>query len=241
MSNNNNNPLREAVLEAIKKGKVHMRPRWHFVLRAWLFAVGCLLVFLTALYLTSLVIFALQQTGNWFAPDFGSRGWRHLFFVFPWVLTVLALACILVLELLVRYYTFAYRRPILLSLVLVLVIALGGGHVVARTSFHQRISSFSVRHRVPFAADYYRHFGMPRMRPIHLGMASGTLTLVEPNEEEFVVSYGLETRRRPGMVLTLGDTVVVFGDQASGTVRAFEIREVPAGFNFPMSRQRMAR
>ena len=56
--------LKDAVLSAIKKDGVRMRPRWHFVLLAFLTATGALIVLLTLIYITSLGVFAGPGTST---------------------------------------------------------------------------------------------------------------------------------------------------------------------------------
>jgi len=50
--------IKDAVLEKIRRGEVHMRPRWQFVLKGVLVALGAVLVALALLYLVSFVFFA---------------------------------------------------------------------------------------------------------------------------------------------------------------------------------------
>src|SRR3989344_577393 len=101
MENHNHNSIKDAVLAKIKSGQAKMKPRWHFVLKDALFAMGSVIVALTLLYLLSFVIFVLHRNGAWFAPSLGLRGAREFFFALPWLLILTMAVFAGILEILV--------------------------------------------------------------------------------------------------------------------------------------------
>src|SRR3989344_3614541 len=107
--------IKEEVIARIKRGETIMRPRWHFVLRAMLYALGVLIAALALVYLASFIMFVLRETGLLFVPSFGFRGVGVFLFSLPWFLILLSLVFVFVLEVLVRRYAFAYRKPLLYS------------------------------------------------------------------------------------------------------------------------------
>src|SRR3989344_2081055 len=119
--------IHEAVLERIRGGEVTMRPRWHFMLKATLVVAGIALAGLTLLFVVSLAMFALRASGVWFMPAFGWHGFAVFLWSLPKLLILLAIVFIIILELLVRHYAFAYRRPLLISALMVIALALLGG------------------------------------------------------------------------------------------------------------------
>jgi len=184
-------PIQEKVLAAIEAGQVKMRPRWHFVLQAILMAMGGVLLLLTLVYLASFIIFSLRQTGVWFVPIFGSAGWREFLHSLPWILILLTGAFLAVLEILVRRYAFAYRQPLLVSALGILVVVLLGGLIVAQTPFHRRLFESARQGRLPVAGPFYRQFGMPRLDDVHRG------TIVQVVRNGFVLKeMEGELRRR---------------------------------------------
>src|SRR5665213_3408185 len=114
--------VRQGVMDAIKKGNVQMRPRWHFVLVSTLAALGVFIVLLSLHYIVSLSVFLLRDNGAWFAPSFGGRGWFSLLHSVPWLLILFIIVFIGVLEVLVRRYRFVYRKPLLLSVAIILAL-----------------------------------------------------------------------------------------------------------------------
>src|SRR5690606_26060147 len=107
-------------LSAIKSGDVRMLPRWYFGLRAVLIGTGGTFLIFVTLYAGSFVAFTMHGTGSWLALADGPSGLRFFLTTVPWVLVALSLLFILVLEVLVRHYSFAYRAPLLVSLLVIL-------------------------------------------------------------------------------------------------------------------------
>ncbi len=218
--NNEQKPqsLPEAVAAAIRCGDVKMRPRWHFILKAALAVIGGVLLVLVLLYLISFIIFMLRSSGIGLIPAFGVRGWLRFVVALPWLLILLSILFILVLELLVRRYSFAYQRPLMYSAVGIIVMVIAGGFVVAGTHFHERFSGFM-----------NRQFMMERT-DIHPGRVDGRagsgFMMTDPHGRMLRILVASDTISSddPG----LGDTVIVFGDvDGSSTVRAFGIRRNP--------------
>ena len=228
---------RERILEAIKSGRVRMQPRWHFILRAILAAVGGVMILLALLYVASFVLFYLRETGIWFVPVFGSHGWFEFFASLPWLLILLALVFIVILEILVRRYAFAYRQPLLYSAIAIMLIVVLGGIILERTSFHEQLFRFAEENRLPFAGAFYRNFGNGEPRRVHVGAVVSTTSdgfIIQGRHHETTrVIVAPETNFPPGTQLFTGDTVVVFGDRDDGLIYARGIRKVSGEFGLP--------
>jgi hypothetical protein len=232
MNNENNNKekkeLRDQVLSAIKSGHVKMRPKWHFVLRAALFATGAILLFLVLLYLVSFIIFSLRQTGVWFVPLFGSRGWFVFFRLLPWLLVLLAIIFAGILELLVRHYSFAYRKPLLYSVVgIVVIVAIGG---VLTFPLHRAPFRSARENSLPFAGPLYRGFGLQRFNDVHRGTVTAISTdgfiLEDVGGETSSVMITPRTHLPLGSDFETGDLVIVFGNQSGTVVDAFGAQKI---------------
>ena len=169
-----NNSIRDQIFTAIQSGQVAMRPRWHFVLRGVLLASGSIFLVLALVYLASFILFMLRQSGAFFVPIFGSRGWYAFFLSAPWLLIILAAIFIVALEFLVRHYSFAYRRPLLYSVATILLLVTVGGSIVAATPFHRRLSNWAEHDRLPFGGDLYRQMAHPHFGDIHRGTIMAT-------------------------------------------------------------------
>ena len=230
MSEQNKKTIQERVLGVVKSGEVRMRPKWHFVLRTILFATGGILLVLVILYLISFIIFALRQTGVGFIPIFGFHGVLEFFRALPWLLIFLSLFFIVVLEILVRRYSFAYRRPLLYSALGIILITIIGGFLVAGTPLHRNLFLSAERRRLPLAGGLYHQFGAQQFRNIQRGTVTAVTSssFMMQNQRSDVVNVVLtpQTRLPFGDGFEVGDTVVVFGDNNSSTITALGVRKV---------------
>ncbi len=192
--NESNKSVKEEVLAAIKSGQIKMRPKWHFLLKAALAGVGGLIIILALLYLGSFIVFVMRQTGVWDVPGFGLNGWFVFLVSLPWVLVLLLIIFILLLEILVRRYSFAYRSPLFFSALFIVFIVLIGGYVVGRTPLHGRLLEYAERNMLPVAGPLYTQFGHQRFNNIHRGVIVGA----KPPD-----SFLIKTRRNEILTIIL--------------------------------------
>lgn len=239
--NNNQTKLTSRVLDEIKSGRLKMRPKWHFILSNALLITGGIIVLLALLYLISFVAFVLRQNGVWFIPIFGLRGWFAFLVSLPWLLIALSLIFIVILEILVKHFAFAYHRPLLYSLLGIMLVVLVGGYLVNRTTLHARLAQFSEEHQLPLAGLFYRGFGHERFNDIHHGVITSTttsgVTVETERGETLFIGITPRTRLPLGMDFTVGDIVVIFGDRDDDHIEAFGIRRVPTEPMMPMMRR----
>ncbi len=224
--------IKNKILTAIESGKVKMRPRWHFVLQTSLIIVGIILVALALLFLASFIIFSLRHSGVWFAPAFGSRGLGIFLASLPWLLIWLSVVFVIILEILVKKYSFAYRQPLLYSaLGLVLIITIGG-IAVAQTPLHGGIMRQTIEKHLPIAEPFYRGGG--RLGPERIQAGS----IKEITEDGFVLNSRRgddlriiitpATKFPSGYDLIEGDFIVVMGERDDDIIQALGIKEIEA-------------
>jgi hypothetical protein len=228
---NEENKIKQDVLAAIQDGKLKQKPRWFFVLRGTLIGVGIGLALCVILYLISFILFVTRETGVWFTPAFGFRGWFVFFRSLPWVLIALSLIFIAVLEVLVKRYSFAYREPLLYSVLGIVAIVAAGGFLLFETSLHQSLFDSARRGGLPIIGEFYKGFGTERFNDIHPGVIVGTtthgFTMQEPFEAgRATVVVASDTDFPPDVTFMPSDTVIVFGSEAGDIIEAVGIREV---------------
>lgn len=234
--------IQEKIVQKIEQGRVAMRPRWHFVLRAVLAVLGVILVLLTGLYLVSFVVFVARTTDIGFLPAFGWRGMGQFLYSLPWIVIGFALVFVLVLEVLVRRYAFAYRRPLLYTVVGgLLLVGLGGTALAYYTPIHGQA------HRLPIALPMYEHYEsapVPGLRharvlelrdgepEVQLNFPRPQLPQGEMRDREKVdrprvrVRTDGHTKKAPGRALQVGDEIIIFGEDAGDDIRAYGIHRV---------------
>ena len=103
-------------------------------------------IFVAFLFATSFLFFLIRA---------------HNTHAIPW-LVALVVVSIIVLELFVREFPMAYRRPILYSLIVIGAVMLLGIFVIDRMHAHEALERRAMQGRLPGAGRLYRHYGLPR-------------------------------------------------------------------------------
>ena len=150
----------------------------------------------------------------------------------PWTLVITAILFILVLEILVRHFSFAARRPIVYTLLgIVLLMGIGGAFAAP---FHREFFRAAYEDKLPVMGGFYRGYGAPPPRNTFVGVISETFKngffIEDRNNVKVKVTISPKTRFPFGTELSEGDAVVVLGDFSSGTVQALGIREINSEF-----------
>lgn len=222
--------LRDKVAAAINSGRVKMRPRWQFVLAGGVSLVGIVMVLLALTYLASFIFFSLRQSGAWFVPVFGWRGALLLLRSLPWVLVGVAIIFIVLLELLVRRYAFAYRQPLLYTALGIVLVVTVGGIATARAPFHRGFLREAERHHLPFAGPLYRDFGLAHLENVFpgaiTGLTSNGFIMQTRRGENLTVVVTRDTRLPFGTNFHQADTVVVLGERQGDTLTAQGVRPI---------------
>lgn len=222
--------MREDVLDTIKQRRLVMRPYWHYLLPAVLGLIGIAILTLLLIFLVSFILFILTQSGVLFAPVFGLPGLRALLLSLPWILIMLALGFVAVLEVLVRRYTFTYRRPLLYSMGIIILLAAVGGFVIAQTPLHRGLFDRAINQRLPIGGRLYREWSAQDADDIHPGriieITSPGLLLETPRRELLTVIITGETVFPRRQTLKPGDLVVVLGERIDDTITARGIRPI---------------
>lgn len=221
--------LQESILESIKKGETKMRPRWHFVLKAILLVVSCVIVATFMLYTASLVVFVMQQNGGLYAPMFGLRGVRAFLVSLPWLLILLAVIFIGILEILVRHYSFAYKRPLLYSISAIIIFIAMGSFAVARSPLHQNLYERAQSNRLPFAEHMYKRVDERKSKHIHPGMIvevqPSSFIMQNRNAQNILVEITSRTKIVPKGTIKENQKVMVIGEKDGDVIRALGVRK----------------
>ncbi len=223
--------IQAKVLTAIKRGEIVMRPRWHFVLKTVLATLGFIILFLVLIYLMSLIMFGLRETGILFAPGFGWYGMIVFLKSLPWILIILIGVFLIVLELLVQKYSFAYRRPLLYSAGIMVVIILGTAWMLARTPLHVVMMHRMEMRPLPVMHNLYREIREPVWNNAEVGkiifFTNKGFDMKNPRQEVIIVSIHPGTRIIAREALQVGDRVIVVGKKIGSTIEALGVRQIP--------------
>jgi hypothetical protein len=231
MNSNEQNSIRDNILKSIAAGQVTMKPKWHFVLRATLLVAGIILAVLALLYLISFIIFILHQTGTWFVPGFGISGISEFLISFPWMIVLVSAIFIVLLEILVRRYSFGYQKPLLYTTVGILALVTVGGFVVAATPLHRSLFDSAREEHLPFGGGFYKLFGTPHRDNVAIGsiteIKDDTEYMIQDRRDMiFEIIYNDDTDFPDGQDFNVGDSIAVFGNRNANTIQAVGIKRV---------------
>ncbi len=226
------NNLKEKILEKIKKGEVKMKPKIYFLLKTILLIGGGFVIIGLIVYLISLINFYLRVSGVWYLPGFGFAGLRIYLMALPWLLIFISIFLIILLEALVKHFSFVWRRPIFYSLLLIILISLLGVFLLEQVLFHPRLFLESKQGRLSLMNPIYER--IPSPNNVHRGIVEQVLEdgflLLNIDDELLRVYLVKETRFRNE--IKERDSVVVLGEREDDTIKAFRIRRVKDDFNF---------
>ncbi|MBI4788914.1 MAG: hypothetical protein HY782_17925 [Chloroflexi bacterium] len=220
----------DKVLEAIKEGRIKKRPKWHFALQAilTLSAGGILLIVL--LFVASFIFFVLLRTGVLLPPDWGHIGFVMLVVALPQhlvLLVLLLIVFIIALQILVRRYSFSYRRPLLYTLVGIVLIVLVGGYAIATTPLHRSLLQDAAGVNLPVIGAFYHEFQAQKILDIHAGtiteITETGFKLASMDEGTLTVLVTGDTLHWDGLDYAVGNRVVVIGERNNATVKALGI------------------
>ena len=118
---------------------------------------------------------------------------------------------------------------------MVIAFALLGGFLVAQTTFHSRLLERAEHNKLPFAGSFYREYGAPRFRNVHIGEVTEVTEqgfMIKTRRDEVLrIVVTPETRFPLGLDIQQGDRVVVFGDRDDDAVQALGIQRIDSKEN----------
>ena len=234
----NNNPQKSSiannVIHQIKDDKIKMRPKIYFILKSVAIALGIFFVALFILYLISFIIFALRASGVWYLPGFGLRGIGASFVLLPWLLILISVILIIILEILVKHFAFAYRKPVLYSILFVIAFALLGSFIIDRAGLQSGLFKRAEQGNLPFAGELYRDLGKAKNKDARRGVVSeitdNGFLIKTRNNDALEIIVAPDTRFPFGDEIKENDTIIVFGKQDNGSVQAIGVRKVDDDF-----------
>lgn len=224
--------LKEKLLMRIQSGEIPMRPRVHFILISSLAVGAILLLVLSAIYLFSLAFFGLDARGAFLMSAFGPRGFWELLVALPLSLLAIGICMLAVSEILARRFAFTYRRPVLYSLAMLLVLVGAGSGLFYASDAHELLREQAEQGPMTSLRSVYRTFvtdPLPRGYP---GTVLATTTngfLLQTLEDETVEVIVTPQTRMPRGDVMIGTEVFVGGERDDDTVEAFGVRPLDVG------------
>jgi len=222
--------LTEKVINKVKSGQVKMKPKMYFVLKTVLFSLITLFTALFALFLMSFIIFVLKANGVWFLPSFGLKTIGMFFTSLPWILILIAIILIIVLELLVKNFSFAYRRPIFYSVLVIIIFIALGSFTIGRIQIHDNLFLKAQEDKLSIAGKFYREFSKSKSSQMHKGVILDVIDngfyLKTFDGEILTVITDSNTKLPLDKSISKDDKIIILGERSDDNVKAVDIRTV---------------
>lgn len=235
MEKENNEKLISQVVSKIEKGELKMKPKAYFVAKTILI-VGLLnLGFLLALYFGSLIIFVLRINDIFLFHGMGFQVIRSALLSFPWYLVFLVFALVILVETTAKRFHFIYRKPLIVSLLIILALVFLSSFLVERSSLHHSFFRLAEQERLPLAGRMYRDLGNLKIENVYFG------TILEKKDDFWImeldsgeaVSLKITEKTRGRRVFSEikeGNEVIVIGELEEGLINVDSFKKIEKRF-----------
>ncbi len=232
---NNEKPISQKVISRIEKGELKMRPRVYFIAKTILIAGFLALVFLLALYFGSLIIFVLRINDIFLFHGMGFQATRNVLLSFPWYLVLLVIGLVILVELIAKRFNFVYRKPLIVSLLIILTLVFLSSFLVEKSSLHYSFFRLAEQERLPLAGRMYRDLGNLEIENVYFGKIlekKDNLWIMELDSgEEVGLKITEKTRgRRVFSEIKEGNKVIVIGKLEDGLIDVGSFKRIERRF-----------
>ncbi len=150
--------IEEQIKNLITQGKIKMKPRWFFVLKSTLKILFITLLFLILIYFVSFAHFLVNEriTMGGFNP--AMLGWGKFIFGIPWLIIFISFIMLILLEVLVRKYSFVYRRPLVYSLFFMVFLIFITTLIVVKLDKKKNIPRFGEDKNIPVFTPMHKYY-----------------------------------------------------------------------------------
>jgi hypothetical protein len=225
--------LKTKILESVQKNKVMMIPKWKFVLYSSLGIFGIVFAFLLAVFVLSFILFLLSRYGFMYLPFFGFMATMHALEAIPLVLLACTVVLLIVVEVMSRYYSFSFRRPLVVTLLATTSGVALISFIVSETPAHEYIREYAEDHNMVSVSHMYdrpmpfRRNGMNDVLRGEVVAQDATTTTLKLFNGMTVKMYASSTLEKVIKVPKVGDDVVVFGSIVGDTFEMVDMRPAP--------------
>ncbi len=232
---NNKNLIAEKVISKIKKGELKMKPKAYFIAKSILVIGLLILTILLILYFTSLVIFVLKVNDILLFHGMGFQATRSILLSFPWYLVLLIFVLLILIEIISKRFQFVYRRPLLLSLFVILSLIAISSLLIERSSLHYSFFRLAEREDLPFIGKMYRDLGNLDMDDAYFGIIlqkENDFWIMELDSGETVNLKVTEKTKGRHIFLEIeeGNEVIVIGEMRDGLIDVISFKKIERRF-----------
>jgi len=223
--------ISEKILKKIEKGKIKMKPKSYFIFKTALFVVSIVFAFLLTIFLASFIIFLLRASGVLNLPAFGFRGLGMFFVSLPWLLVLFIIIFVVILEFLAKRFSVVYQRPLVYSILGIVVVILLLGLIIAQTPMHKRFFQSAQENKLPVFGSLYRGRHISPPDNVYFGkvlnLTDDGFKIETKEGKSFSIIISSETRLFNSVkYIKEDDAVMVIGDKDNSIIKALGVRKI---------------
>lgn len=226
------NTLKTTILDTLKKNDIKMIPKWKFILFSSLAITGLVFMFLVIVFLASLILFLLSRYGFMYMPFFGLVHIVHTLRAIPTVLFLCTVVLLVLIEVITRYYSFSFRRPLAVTLLGFTFFALLASFALSQSGIHEYIREYAKNHHINMMSRAYDRPipfkqipGVDIIRGV-VTESSSSLMVIRLFDGTLVTAYATTTGDKPHFPEE-GNDVIVLGRFVDGKFEIEGVREAP--------------
>jgi hypothetical protein len=171
-----------------------------------------------------------------YLPLFGFGATMHLLSSIPILLGITAIILVFITEILARQYSFAFKKPLLLTLLVITGTSLLVGFLVSLTPMHHTLRNYARTHHMSMMEHMYDRpapfremKGMTVIRGTVIATSTKEVRIRLFDDTEVIV-YATTSQEFISLP-QYGDEVVIFGNNVEGSFIAVKIKVLPTGTN----------
>lgn len=222
--------IKTNILQFVEKNKINMIPRWKFVLYSLLGIILSIFAFILLTFFGSMIIFVLAKHGFLYLPLFGLGEIIHGLRAIPFVLFILTIILIVIVEILARNYAFSFRKPIINTLLILLLATIVFSFLLTLTPMHLELRNYARMHNINLLSREYdrpipiKEFkGMTVLRGTVISATINDIT-VKSFDDKTEIVYA-STSIKDNSLPEVGEDVVIFGSIVGDKFEAIQIRD----------------
>ncbi|MDB5254558.1 MAG: hypothetical protein JWL80_624 [Parcubacteria group bacterium] len=231
-----NDNLKKTILEKINAKEISMRPKYYFTFKVAATVLIAAAVLVVSVFIFNFIFFTLRLNDHNELLGFGPRGFKTFFHFFPWGLLLIDIGLGMLLQSLLRHFKFGYRIPYLYLLGGLLLSSFLIGLGVDRiTGLNEHFLNQSDKHELSGPLGrFYDHARQPPSRGegvctcMIIAIDKNILTVKDLHNASTVLKIVLPMNdpHATTTTLTVGDTVLIAGDEQEGVIEAFGVRKI---------------
>ena len=208
--------MKDKILNKITESHITMRPRLHFVLRFAMLLILIGAATLVSIALFGFIVFSIRLNAHMALLHYGPHGFFLFMHVFPWPLLLVDVVLLVIIERMLGAFSFVYRRPVLL---IMLLLALVAG--VMGEAFERNVPwNNTLRHQAHHVRTDMCHCIVTKIE--------GTTVTAEDQNEASTTIYTIQVPPMNDDATTtglhIGDEIFIFGNPEGGMLQASGLR-----------------